>query len=70
VTHVYAKYDFLEEKRDALNLWGRHLARVLNASVARSDSGATPRRSRRHGSKPGNAEPGWRQSSLFGLQDA
>jgi hypothetical protein len=24
VTHVYAKYDFLEEKREALDLWGRH----------------------------------------------
>ena len=26
VTHVYAKYDFLEEKREALDLWGRYLA--------------------------------------------
>jgi integrase len=31
VTHVYAKYDFLEEKREALNLWGRHLAALQKA---------------------------------------
>jgi len=32
VAHVYAKYGFLEEKRDALDLWGRYLATLLNAS--------------------------------------
>jgi hypothetical protein len=31
VTHVYAKYDFLEEKRRALALWGRHLAALVKA---------------------------------------
>lgn len=31
VTHVYAKYDFLEEKRQALDLWGRHLAALVKA---------------------------------------
>jgi len=31
VAHVYAKYDFLEERRQALDLRGRHLAALLKA---------------------------------------
>jgi integrase len=66
VTHVYAKYDFLEEKRDALDLWGRYLATLLNASIARPDSGATRRQPRRQGSETRDAELACQQSSLFG----
>jgi integrase len=67
VTHVYAKYDFLEEKRDALELWGRYIATLLNASIARPDSEATPRQPRRHGSKARDGELASRQGSLLGL---
>ncbi len=68
MTHVYAKYDFLEEKREAPDLWGRHLAALLNASIARSDSGAIPQQPRRHSSKPRDAQRAWLQSSLFGSE--
>ena len=66
VTHVYAKYDFLEEKREALDLWGRYLATLLDASFAPPRQRVTPRQPRRHRSKTRDA--GWRrrQSSLFG----
>ena len=66
VTHVYAKYDFLEEKRDALDLWARHLATLLNASVAPPNGRLTTRLPRRHSSKARDAELA-RQGSLFGL---
>ena len=42
VTHVYAKYDFLEEKRQALDLWGRHLTALLKGKSERQEGGATP----------------------------
>jgi hypothetical protein len=70
VTHVYAKYDFLEEKREALDLWGRYLATLLNASFATPDRGVTPRQPRRHGSETHDAELPSRQSSLFGPESA
>jgi integrase len=70
VTHVYAKYDFLEEKREALDLWGRYLATLLNASFAPPDRGVTPRQPRRHGSETRDAELAWRQSKLFGPENA
>jgi integrase len=47
VTHVYARYDFLEEKRQALDLWGQHLAVLLKANPSHAESAATPPRSRR-----------------------
>ena len=70
VTHVYARYDFLEEKREALELWGSHLATLLRASFAPPDRRVTPRQSRRHGSKARDAELARRQSSLFGYENA
>ena len=70
VTHVYAKYDFLEEKRDALDLWGRHLATLLNANYPRPDSDVTPRQPRRHGPKVRGAELQSRQGSLLWPEDA
>jgi hypothetical protein len=70
VTHVYAKYDFLEEKREALDLWGRHLATLLNAIFAPPDGRATPRQPRRHRSHMRDAGLASRQSSLFGHEDA
>ncbi len=34
VTHVYAKYDYLAEKREALEAWGRFVAKLLGRTVA------------------------------------
>ena len=70
VTHVYARYDFLEEKREALDLWGRYLATLLNASFAPLDRGVTLRQPRRPGSETRDAELPSRQSSLFGPENA
>jgi integrase len=70
VTHVYARYDFLEEKREALDLWGRHLATLLNASFASADRGVMPRQPPRHGSATRKAELASRQTSLFGSENA
>lgn len=70
VTHVYAKYDFLEEKRDALDLWGRHLATLLNAIYPRPDNDVIPRQPRRHGPKARDAELQSRQGSLLWPEDA
>jgi hypothetical protein len=69
-THVYAKYDFLDEKRDALDLWGCYLATLLDPSIARPHSETTPPQTRRHGSKPRAAELASRQASLFGRENA
>lgn len=65
VTHVYAKYDFREEKREALDLWGRHMAALLNSKSECTESVATPRQRRHAGSRVGGGEPLWRQSSLL-----
>jgi hypothetical protein len=68
--HVYAKYDFLDEKREALDLWGRHLGTLVNASSAHPDGRVTPRQPRRHRSETREAELARRQSSLFGCENA
>jgi integrase len=34
VTHVYAKYDYLPEKREALETWGRFVAKLLGRAPA------------------------------------
>jgi integrase len=65
VTHVYAKYDFLEEKREALELWGRHLAALVNPSVVPPDGRVAPLQPRKHRSHTRNAELSARQSKLF-----
>ncbi|HEY3160226.1 MAG TPA: integrase arm-type DNA-binding domain-containing protein [Vicinamibacterales bacterium] len=70
VTHVYAKYDFFEEKREALDLWGRYLATLLNASSAPLDGRLTPRQPRRDGSETREAALAGRQSRLFGPGNA
>jgi integrase len=70
VTHVYARYDFLEEKREALDLWGSHLSSLLNASSVRPEGREKPPPPRRHPSGVRAAAPAWRQSSLLDLDDA
>jgi integrase len=60
VTHVYAKYDFLEEKREALNLWGRHLSALLKAKPKPLASSRAKRRrapSRRPGATTRSPRP-------------
>jgi hypothetical protein len=44
VTHVYAKYDFLEEKRKALDAWGAYLAKLLKERPAGAQVGLAGRR--------------------------
>jgi integrase len=54
VTQIYAKYDFLEEKRRALDLWGRHLATLLKTrseGVLRRSTRATVRSSAEEGGR-------------------
>jgi integrase len=34
VTHVYAKYDYLAEKREALEAWGRFVAKLVGRPAA------------------------------------
>jgi hypothetical protein len=65
VTHVYAKYDFLEEKREALDLWGRYVAVMLKAKPECTGSVARPGQRRHAASHVGGGEPRWRQSSLL-----
>lgn len=43
VTHVYAKYDFLEEKRQALDAWGKYLANLVKERPAAADARLTSR---------------------------
>jgi len=43
VTHVYAKYDFLEEKRKALDAWGAYLAKLLRERPTIGDARLTGR---------------------------
>jgi len=66
----YAKYDFLEEKREALDLWGRRLATLLNASFTPQVGRVIPRQQRTHRSHTRDAELAGRQSRLFGSEDA
>ena len=70
VTHVYARYDFLEEKREALELWGGYLANLLNASSVPPEGRVRPPQPRRHGSGARNAALACRLSSLFGPENA
>ena len=65
LTHVYAKYDFLEEKREALDLWGRYVAVMLKAKPECTGSVARSGQRRHAGSHVGGGEPRWRQSSLL-----
>ena len=62
VTHVYARYDFLEEKREALDLWGRHLSGLLNASSVLLDGSLKPTQPRRHGSGARDVAPACRRT--------
>jgi integrase len=65
VTHVYAKYDFLEEKREALDLWGHHLATLVAPKSECAALTARPR-SRRRGRPPQDGDtPIWHQTSLL-----
>jgi integrase len=63
VTHVYAKYDFLEEK-EALALWGRYVASLLTVKEF-AKSLATSRPRQRAGSRDGGGESIWHQASLL-----
>jgi integrase len=64
VTHVYAKYDFLEEKREALDVWDRHLAALLKPKSECAERDATPGR-RRPRPREGGGMPIWHQTSLL-----
>lgn len=44
VTHVYAKYDFLDEKRKALDGWGRYLAKLLKERMPNREARLAGRR--------------------------
>ena len=64
VTHVYARYDFLEEKREALELWGRHLTTVLKPKSECTERVATPG-PRGHPQPHEGGTVAWRQASLL-----
>jgi integrase len=65
VTHVYAKYDFLEEKREALDLWGRHLATLLAPQSECAELVPRPRSRRRRRLPEDGGTPIWHQTSLL-----
>jgi integrase len=65
VTHVYAKYDFLEEKREALDLWGRHLATLLAPQPECTGLAARPGSRRRRRLPEDGGTPIWHQTSLL-----
>jgi hypothetical protein len=65
VTHVYARYDFLEEKRDALDLWGRYVAALLKVKSELTESVVTLGPRRRPRSRQGRGKLVWHQTSFL-----
>jgi hypothetical protein len=65
VTHVYAKYDFLEEKREALDLWSRHLVTLLAPKSKCAELAARPGSRRRRRPPQDGVTPVWHQTSLL-----